>query len=246
MKRINGFLIIMVLVIACTGCSIDYKIEITKETIKENIAITDLTTNKRTKEIIYSEYQNWVPVYVNALKNEVFEYDGTIKIENVEYHNKNITELENGYNYTYSYNYPISTFEDASSIRQMYSNKRIYMNTKYITINTDKINLLCNYDYFDDIKITISIDENYYKVNHTNGEKIANNQYVWHMNKTNCDDSEILLTLDKVIKTSPQKTNMFEKYALYIFCIILIVLILIGYLIFKKLKNKNEKFDIDD
>ena len=107
--------------------------------------------------------------------------------------------------------------------------------------------------------MNITIDPKIYKLNYTNSTNINNNTYTWYLDKNNCNDGEIILTLDKINKmdneiinpdnSEEDKKNQQNKkndYTIYIFCGILIILILLGYHIFKKMKNKSESFDLDD
>lgn len=246
MKRINRVMILVSILTMCSGCSINYNIDITADTIKENIEITDLASPERTKQDIYNEYDLWYPTYINAFGDQLLEYDNTNKIDGVEYHNKTIKEINNGYYYTYKYNYPIEKYGNASTIREVYAKKQFYIDNSSITINTDSINLLCNYSYFDELNVNITIDSEIYKVNYSNADSINNNKYSWKLNRTNCEDSKIILTLDKIIDKSTTKSVDEPDYIVYILYGILILIILIVYFIFKKLKEKNEKMDLDD
>ena len=184
MKRINNLLIVLVILILCTGCTIDYKLEITDDQIVEKISIVDTETASRTKEKIYNEYKRWFPVYTD-ISDTPMEFDINTKIDGVEYHEKNITETTSGYNYEYNYTYPIKKYPNASVLRQMYQKKNIYIGNDYITINTDNTNLLCHYSYFESINIDISIDPKIYKVNTTNADDVTNNRYRWYFNRKN-------------------------------------------------------------
>ena len=132
-----------------------------------------------------------------------------------------------------------------------------------LVLRTKKENILCDYNYFDSLKVNITVDPKIYKLNYTNTSNINNNTYTWYLDRSNCNNSEIVLTLDKIknieddiINPNENKDNELDKdiiknnnknnYTMYIFCGILIILILIGYAIFKKIKNKSESFGIDD
>lgn len=254
MKRINKLLISLMILILCSGCSINYEIEITKDNVKETIDTTDTIFSDRTKEDIYNEYQSWFPVYINAFGDELLEYDISTKFDNVEYHQKSINEIDNGYHYTYKYTYPINKFNNASSLRQAYAKRNFYIGKEYISINTDSTNLLCNYSYFEDLNVTISVDKNIYNVDYNNAHNISGNKYIWKLNRNNCKESKIILTLKyKELNTEPNNSetpnnkgnqNKNNGYVMYIFYGILIILVIVGYFIIKNIKNKGDKFDI--
>ena len=256
MKKTNKILISLILLILCTGCTIDYKLEITSDTIKETIEVNDTIMTNRTKQDIYNEYNLWFPVYTE-ISDTPIEYDANTKLNDVEYHQKSIKENSNGYYYTYKYDYPIKQYKNASVIRQAYENGSVYVADNYITINSGKSNLLCNYSYFESLKVSITIDKDVYTVRKNNAYGINENTYIWELDRNNCNNSGIILILDKInsdeLNTTDQDEDAGNKtaqkenseFSMYIFYGILILIILIVYIMFTKLKNKNTN-SIDD
>lgn len=245
-KNLWGIIIVLLL---CTGCSIDYNLEITQENVKETIKVNDIVTNERSKETIYNEYNRWIPAYINS--GTATNYDSSIKSDKLEYHTKEIEELQNGYNYTYQFNYSLYKYADATAPREAFQKRKFYEGEDYIIINTDKTNLLCNYSYFDKLKVTINYDNTIYHVDYTNADKQSVNSLEWNLDKSNCNDSEILLKLNKVEKPSSQpqkekKENTLEQYIFYIFLIVMIVIIYVGYRFFSKIAKQNDDFGEDD
>lgn len=272
MKRISQGLIAFILLALCSGCTINYNIEINNDTINEVIEVNDIVMDNRTKEDIYNEYQRWFPVYVAVEEDTPMEYDSSIKVDGIEYHEKTIKDLSNGYYYTYKYIYPIEKYNNASILRQAFEKRKAYVGNDYITLKTDKINLLCNYSYFESLKVNITIDDEIYKLNNTNAHSVDGNTYTWNLNRNNCDASEIILVLDNINKNNEQpgnqnsdddnningnnntgdnnninnQNNNISDYTMYIFCGILIIIILIGYFIFKKYQEKNNNYNVGD
>lgn len=254
MKRIYMGIIILLLLSLCTGCTINYNLEITENTISEYIEINDTVTNERTKQDIYNEYSRWYPAYIDVSGGTPMEYDSSIKAEGVEYHTKNIKELDNGYNYTYKYIYPIKKYNDASMIRQAYQKTKAYVGNGYITLKTDKTNLLCNYSYFESLKVNITIDPNVYTIDNTNAHSNSENTYTWNFDRSNCEDSEIILVINNIKNNDSSdisddqnitnnSENNFSNYAMYIFLGVLILIIFLGYKWFMKMKEKNNHID---
>lgn len=260
MKKIKLLCLIFLILITCTGCKMKYSINITKNTIEEKININDYITSTRTQKDILEQYNNWYPTYVNYItEGETIEIeDYSYKQEGIEYHNKNINMLSNGYNYKYSYIYPINKYYNAYSLALTFVDSTFQNNYDSLILRTSKENLLCNYDYFDSVEVNITIDPKVYKLNYTNTKNIKDNTYIWNLNRNNCKDSQIILTLNKITEytdnnTSENKDNGNNKlninktndYTMYIFCGILLVIVVIGYFILKKLKLKTNNFDID-
>ena len=146
-------------------------------------------------------------------------------------------------------------YYDSYVLASSFIETTIYNGYNNLVIKTGKENLLCQYDYFDSVKVNITIDPKIYKQNYTNTTNIKNNTYTWNLDKTNCNDSQIILTLDKIDKSDitidkplegNDKKSKTSDYTLYIFLGIILILMLIGYIMFKKMKEKNENIDLDD
>lgn len=260
MKKISKIFISLILLSLCSGCTINYNIEITSDSVKENIEITDTETNGRNKTTILKEYNRWIPAYIDTENDIATSYDSSVKSEEFEYHEKSIKELTNGYYYTYKYNYPIDKYSNAIATREAYQKRKFYIGDDYIIINTDNENLLCNYSYFENLKVSISVDPKVYKLNYTNADQKNSNTYIWNIDKNNCNNSEILLKLDIIDNknndsidkpnNNPNNNNsnknndsIINDYILYIFLVIIALLILLGYKWFNNFKEKNNNID---
>lgn len=254
MKRNKLLFLLTLIIITCTGCSVEYNINITKDNIEETIYVTDYTSTKRTKKQILNHYNMWYPTYVNFINNgESIEIeDFSKKVDGIEYHDKSIMELNNGYKYTYKYIYPINKYYDSYALASSFAETTVYKRTNSLVLKTSDESFLCNYDYFENAKINITINPEVYKLNYTNSTSKNNNTYTWNINKENCNNSEIILTLD-IINTNnsdnipndneKKEKNIIDTYALYIFLIILVLIVFIGYKWFMNFKDKNNNID---
>lgn len=251
MNKVKLLSLIILILITCTGCTVEYNITIGKDTIIETISVDDSYSSNRTENDILKKYNMWYPTYVNYITqgNETIEIeDFSKKVEGIEYHTKNITKTNNGYQYTYKYTYPLDKYYDAYTLANTFIDSTVHNGYNTLVLKSSKENLLCNYDYFDSLRVNITIDPTVYKLNYTNTQNIINNTYSWTLNRNNCNNSKIILTLDTItdnnITIDEPINNENSKYTIYIFYGILILVVLLGYFIFRKLKNKNEKFDI--
>lgn len=254
MKRIKMLLIIILISLLSTGCSVEYNITVNSDTIKEEIIVTDKVTTKRNKETILSHYNKWYPTYVNYLKgsesiplpNFNKKYDG------IEYHNKNIIEINNGYKYTYLYEHKIDNYYDSYALANTFKDTTIQQNGDSLVLKTSKESFFCKYDYFDSLKVNITIDPTAYELNYTNTKNINNNTYTWVISKNNCNNSQIILTLneikssDDIVEVQKKVNKKENEYIIYIFWGIVLIIVTIVYFIVKKYKQKLEDFDIDD
>ena len=196
MKKIKLLLLITLIMTLCTGCNIDYNLYINEDNIEEIINVNDYITENRTKSDILNHYNMWYPTFVNFIKEgESIEIeDFSEKVETIEYHQKDINKIENGYKYTYKYTYDIDKYYDAYSLANTYIETTVLNQDETLVLRTKKENLLCQYNEFESLKINITIDPNVYKLNYTNTSNISNNTYTWYLDKNNCNDGEIILT----------------------------------------------------
>ena len=259
MKKIRLLFISILIIMSCTGCNVEYNIKITKDNIQETINVIDYESTVRTKNDIIKQYNKWYPTYVNYMSS-----DTSIKIENfnkkyegIEYHNKNIIEVNNGYKYTYNYNYSINKYYDASTLANSFKDTTVLKKNNSLVLKTSKESFLCKYKYFENAKINITIDEEIYKLNYTNAESRNKNTYTWNINKNNCNNNEIILTLEVINDSSStenqinnnikndsnKKINNIDNYILYIFLAILALIIYFGYKWFINMKDKNNDID---
>ena len=263
MKKLKLIPLIIMTMMLCTGCSIEYNINVTTDTIEETINVVDNITYARTKNDILTHYNMWYPVFVNYIKDgETIEIeDYSTKANGVEYYNKNIIETDFGYNYTYKYRYDIDEYYDSYALASTFIEPMVRKNNKNLVLKSSKENLLCNYDYFEEIKVNITIDPKEYKLNYTNATDINDNTYSWTLNRSNCQNSQIILTLDLKNEIQEDINDLLNKnpddkeddndknksdYSIYIFYGILVIAILILSVIYNKLKKKNDKMNEDD
>jgi hypothetical protein len=256
MEKIKKLFLGILIALTCTGCSIEYNINITENDIEETINVKDQITTNRTKNDILKHYEMWYPTFVNFIEEgESIEIQNfNKKIDGIKYHDKTIEETNDGYNYTYKYTYPIDEYYDSYVLASVFPEFTIYKDFDNLVIRTSKENFLCNYEYYESAKINITIDPNIYKLNYTNTSNIKDNTYTWILNKDNCSDGEIILTINKKMDfnyepskpkedSKNDKESFGTKFGLYIFCGVLIIIILIGYILFNKLKRKNTNTD---
>lgn len=253
MKKNRLLFISFLILVTCTGCTVEYNINITESNIEEIINVTDYESNNE----ILKHYNTWYPTFVNFMKNEE-----TIELENynqkydgIEYHKKDVKTLNNGYQYTYQYTYDIDDYHDAYTLAVAYSDTTVYKRTDSLVLRTSNENFLCNYNYFDEAKINISIDPNIYKLNYTNAHSKNNNTYTWIINKNNCNNDELILTLDIINKKSSNslssssnnnknnKKNKLNNYTLYVFFGVILLMIYLGYKWFMNFKEKNNNIE---
>ena len=198
-----------------------------------------------------------MPVYDNIDSADLIldDNDAGIKIDGIEYHEKTINRINNGYYHTYKYTYPINEFNHANSLRLAFGKPSFYDGGSYINIRTNNENGLCNYDYFESMQVNIRVDLSVYSVEQSNADNVNGSTYTWNLNRNNCNDSGISLTLNKISNTSVSTTTTsrsdnenkssvgLNNYVLYIFLGIMVLVIIFGYRWFNKMKDRGNMMD---
>ena len=247
MKRKIILLIFVLLFI--TGCSVDYNLEIEDEKITETTTFTQEVNSKYTKDYIYSLYNEEYPVFSDQ---EFQYYAPTEKLSEYTYYKKDIEESSNKYIVTYKANYDINNYQKSRMLNTAYKLYSVGYDFKdqcyYIIANDLKI-----FDQKNDItNINISIKLNNYEVIDSNSTSKKDDVYIWNFKdgesgsinikfreKTDNNSDDNKKNNDSKEKYKPNGTG----YEIYIFCGALIMIVLLGYYAFNKMKERNNKMD---
>lgn len=243
MKRKKLILAIFIALFT-TGCTVDYNLLIEDNKIKETTKFIQDETDED-DSYIYTQYLEEYPIY----KNEEFLYNTpNEKIEGNTYYEKTIEKNNNGYNATYKAEFKIKEYDRSRFFNDAFANR---------SSGYDK-NEGCYYIIADNLKIfeqentvnsiNISINLVGYKVIESNQDSVNNNIYTWSFNRSDKERKNITIKFKKENsnieidpsdnKTEPNKVD--SKYTMYIFYGILLLVIIIGYLIFRKMKQSND------
>lgn len=243
MKRKKLILAIFIALFT-TGCTVDYNLLIEDNKIKETTKFIQDETDED-DSYIYTQYLEEYPIY----KNEEFLYNTpNEKIEGNTYYEKTIEKNNNGYNATYKAEFKIKEYDRSRFFNDAFANR---------SSGYDK-NEGCYYIIADNLKIfeqentvnsiNVSINLVGYKVIESNQDSVNNNIYTWSFDRSDKERKNITIKFKKENsnieidpsdnKTEPNKVD--SKYTMYIFYGILLLVIIIGYLIFRKMKQSND------
>lgn len=213
-------IIILLLPLLLTGCTINYDLTINKNSISETI----------TGSVEKSEYEikdtdtslNNFYILINEDVNPVISSDDLYK--------KNIIDTDTGIDYKYTYNYK-KNYDKSRIINSCFENHLVSETDDYYKIElTGKFYCL----YSD--KIDINVTSNY-EVIENNASVVNGNKYKWIINSS--DNVNILLTVSKKVEyTEPVKAKTFSTFQL-IGLIIFVILTVITYFLYKK-KNSGK------
>lgn len=242
-KRI---LILMIILLLTTGCTCEYNLTIEENSYKEEIIIIGSTSDE-----ISSFNNKW-----------------EIPINKEEYNNINLEPDSNGgftgeiYNYklnnsrlTFNYNFNRSQYINSTAVSNCYDMLTITNSNNRTVISTSSNNKCFeNHPPLNNIKIRIKVDK---PVISNNADSINGNTYIWNINKSNANEKSINLILGNQNNESNENSNpnnsnnninknnnnIFDRYILYIFIAILVIIIYFGYKWFINMKDKNNDID---
>ncbi len=231
--KLKTLIILSMLTFLC-GCSANYEIEVKNGSIRENSQILVNKTNESIKE------ENGF-----SLEEELeYTYNSIHDIDNGQEETKTkhfeLNKINNKDNIGLSYNNQLTfnNYEESPLIHQCYENINIINKTSSFSINTDKyFKCFDYYKYLDSVTITLKSD---YKVLNTNADEEKKGIYYWYINKNNYTNKRINIDLSKEPKTVVDKVNLGD-YSYIVFILLGLSLIILGLVVFIKVKNSNKK-----
>ncbi len=177
MKKI---FILFIFVFLLTGCTAEYKLDISKSTIEETISI-DVDNDKLGTEGI------------EILKNT----KQTVLKNNEEYYEQKFEQNADIFNVNYNYTYETNRFNGSNFISECFPDHSIANGADVLTISTEG-SFTCYNRYgsekVDNTRIVITTDLD---VLDNNADEINGNNYVWEINEENYYDKPIYIQIDK-------------------------------------------------
>lgn len=239
--RMKKIIILVAILLITTGCTCEYNLKIENNKYSEEVVITANTTSER---------NNFNNTWTVPIDKDIYnigldtENDGT-----VEGHTYN--SRISGNSLIFSYDFSRGEFANSTAASNCYKTFTISSSRGNTIISTSK-EFTCFDDYpsLNSATINITVDG---QVISNNADSKVGNKYTWNINKNNAKNKSIDLvikgasnTQTEVATTSAPNgngTNIETKkdYSMFIFVGIILLVILIGYAIFTKMKNKEEK-----
>lgn len=212
--------IIILLSLLLTGCTVNYNLEINKDTLNETI--TGTVTKEESSQDSNATGLSTIYSIINEEQKPIYNKE--------ELYQKDLKESGNNINYTFKYNYNIEDFVNSTIINTCFENHEIEQLDNYYSIRLSG-NFYCLYSK----KINIAVTSNL-KVASNNADKIKDNTYIWTIDK---NTTNIELVVDKNTPyTKPIKRGISSTFRIVCF-IVLVVLSSLAYILYKK-KNSSE------
>ena len=233
-------LIISTLILFATGCNCEYNLNIENNVYKEEVILMGEDASE-----VYSFNKKWeIPV-------DKDEYNVGLDPQSDSIDSSDIyTYKLSGNNLTFSHNFTKNEYAKSSAVSNCYDMLTVSNYSDSIIISSSQ-NVKCfdRYPSLNNVTVNIKVDK---KVTSNNADNLNGNTYTWQLNKNNVNNKSINLVLENKSTESDDSSNSSsnnvitkkeQDYTLYIFSGILLVIMLIGYFIFNKIKNKNDQMD---
>lgn len=242
----KSIIIIIIVLVFTTGCTCEYNLKINDNVYSETVKIT-AETNDETNQL----NREWtVPID----KEKYIEERRTNKIDFEKYD----YELNNNI-LTFKHDFDIESIEKSSAVSNCYDKLTVQRYDDKLIIATSTL-LKC-FDSFPPLNsLIISIETDKNVIDH-NADTVYPGKYIWYFKRGNSTKKPINITLDNATKKeAPTESNNTDNnninnnnekkdnnnsinYTLYIFCGILLIVMLLAYYLFNKVKKKNEEIE---
>lgn len=185
------------------GCTAEVNLEIKDDKVLETVSINAYPDGDYTLERLPAVFRNYVPAYA---KDKPGDAEADVMKKGISYYTRTQETIVNGYRFTYKYDFKLSDYKDARTVKEGFRSSNVYEDkvSKTILFSTDSGGLLyfCDeYPLLTDVRINIKTD---YNVLENNADYVNDNVYTWELNK-NSNNKSIYLLVDK---TLDNKGNM--------------------------------------
>lgn len=235
MFKIKKILLMFILILLLSGCSVEYNVSLENDSFKENGSLIEKKENKDNlskngfsfEEQINYTYQSMHDV----LNGQEMEKTQSFELKKID------TDKEIGL--TYSNELKQNKYYLSPIIRQCYDNVSVKNSNNNIKISTG--NYFKCFDYYELLNnVTVNFTTNY-KVVNNNADEIKDNTYTWFINKNNFKDKEISIEIDKSDISYNTLLDEKESNVLIVFLIglVLTVIFVFGFYTYYKVKFSN-------
>ncbi len=229
--------ILLVMLLFTTGCACRYDLTIDNDTYKESIILAASSDDE--KDNLNRKWE--IPVDKNNyyLGDENIDETYTNYIYDYKVNSNN--------NLVFSHNFGRSDYLNSTAVSICYKTLSV-SNYQETTVISTSNNAMCfdSYRNLSSLMVNITVSN---KVISNNADKVNGNTYTWNINRNNASDKSINMVFENKETTDSQDNqtdnivSKNEKYTMYIFAGILLIIVLIIYFIFNNLKNKDDGMD---
>lgn len=230
--------LLLCLLIFLTGCSAQYNLNITGNTYMEEVILTGSSSEENN-----ALNRKWQIAYDKNIYNIGDEDTKTDEVYDYKY---------NGNMLTFSHQFSSNNYSDSTAASICFNKVTVNNYIDEIIISTSpKAECFNKYPNLTNITAKITTDK---KVLSNNADSVSGNTYIWNLTKGNASNKAINMVLEDSGNRNPdsassrkqkQKSDskFTEKYAMYIFCSILLIVFLVAYAIYKKITKEDASID---
>lgn len=235
-KIVRNLIFIISAILLLSGCTVDYNLSIDSDFINENISFIENDMSKLDTIRTYGTF--WMDdISYRDLINEYMKMNIASMRDNKSFYDKQLIS-DNGIGMSLNYKFNLENYQNSKSVYNCYKYFNVSNTDDTYTISTSKDFLCFNEDYplLEQVNVNITTK---YKVLETNATIIDGDTYSWVINKTNAENSQI------IIKFQTKSDNMFadiinedNKFLILIIGMLGVIgIIIVSYVYLKGRKN---------
>ena len=233
MSKVKKYILICLLIFL-TGCSAQYNLKITDGNYDEEIIITGSNSDENS-----ALNRKWSIPYEKELYEIGDENSQTDRVYDYKYDNGLV----------FSHQFTRGTIGSSTAISICYNTVTINDYDDNFVISTSATNnCFDKYPALTSITVNITVDK---KVISHNADSVDGHTYTWKITKNDLSKQAINMVLENDYSTyskasakkEDNKSNAKDKYTMYIFYAILLVVFLTCYAIYKKITKDDESID---
>lgn len=223
MKKKVFFMFVFIIIL--TGCSAEYNIEFSNESIKENTKITILDSDiPKDDPVLEIEADDRITPFINSDQYPFYDNE-EIKYKKDVNKSGDTTTINLDYEFTHE-EYLKSNVYNSCFEEKNFDKKG---DNYYLSFSGSFYCL-----YGDSITINVKTNN---KVIENNADKVNGNTYTWVINKDNVQDVNINMVISK-------DSAIVEKVVIFIVIGVVIVLAIAAYVVYQKIKNRDSVNEI--
>lgn len=232
--KVKFFLLSLFILLICSGCTVEYNLNIDdKLNLNESITI-----NGNSEEDINKirDFNSYLPVDISIDDSSAFNS----KKDDIEYYNVKKKKNDSVMNFDYSYD--VDLFNNNVFVRSCYEYVTVMdsyneeeKRDELLLSTSNKFLCFDQFDNLDSVVIKIKTKRDVY---FNNADNVIGNTYIWNITEGNLDDATINMVLSSEIIGS--KLSFWERNALFLISLGVVLLIVIVY---KYLKKRSEKIN---
>lgn len=230
--RNNKLLFLFLLLLFCSGCSVEYNLDIDKnDKFQEVVEITAEDGNDIEK---IQNYQVYLPIDNNADDASVFQN----KLNGVSYYEQKKSTSYDKLKFSYLHNF--DTFQRDYITNSSYEYVTITKDDNQLILSTSRINKA--FEIYSNLNfVTINITSRY-KLIDTNADTHSKYKYTWVVDRTNYNNKYLYLALDTSNrkKTVSEEINDMGIFSYLPLILIIAGIIVIGWLVVRNGNKRNQ------